>query len=123
MVQYRDVGTFKRVKGFTSGDLGNKFGYVSKDNGWAIFDNLRIPRTNMLMRIAELSREGEFSIKGDPKVLYTTMMLIRQGIVVDCPQSSLMALKIAFRYGVGRRQFATMKGQRAERKIIDYQTF
>lgn len=77
MVQYRDVNTFKRVKGFNSGDLGGKFGYTSKDNGWATFDHLRIPRENMLMRVAELSRDGEFSIKGDPKVLYTTMMLIR----------------------------------------------
>jgi len=35
----------------------------------------------MLMGIASLSKEGDFSINGDPKVLYTTMMLIRTSIV------------------------------------------
>ncbi len=49
MVQIRDPETWKRLPGITTGDLGPKIGYVSKDNGWAAFDNVRIPRTNMLM--------------------------------------------------------------------------
>jgi acyl-CoA oxidase len=83
--------------------MGPKFGYHSKDNGWATFDHVRIPRRNMLMGIAALSKEGDFSINGDPKVLYTTMMLIRTSIVIDCPVFSLTALKIALRYGAVRR--------------------
>jgi len=120
MVQYRDVNTFKRLQGFESGDMGAKFGYHSKDNGWARFDHFRIPRSNMLMGICDLSKEGKFSMKGDPKVLYTTMMLIRTSIVTCCPHFGLMSLKIALRYGSVRRQFATIKGQKYERKIIDY---
>ena len=89
MVQYRDVDTFKRLPGFESGDLGPKFGYHSKDNGWATFNHMRIPRTNMLMGISDLTKEGKFSIKGDPKVLYTTMMLIRTSIIECCPSYSL----------------------------------
>jgi len=123
VVPFRDVNTYKRLKGFESGDMGAKFGYHSKDNGWATFDHMRIPRTNMLMGISSLSKEGEFKILGDPKVLYTTMMLIRTSIVEVCPAYSLLALKIALRYGSVRRQFSTIKGQRIERKIIDYQTF
>jgi hypothetical protein len=64
----------------------------------------------MLMGISSLSKEGEFKIMGDPKVLYTTMMLIRTSIVECCPNYSLLALKIALRYGSVRRQFATIKG-------------
>jgi acyl-CoA oxidase len=60
MVQIRDFDTFKHVKGVKSGDLGPKFGYASKDNGWATFNHVRIPRTNMLMGVAELSKQGEF---------------------------------------------------------------
>ena len=122
-VQYRDVDTFKRLPGFDSGDLGPKFGYESKDNGWATFTNFRIPRENMLMGIANVSKEGEFNIKGDPKALYTTMMLIRTSIVADVPHFAMAALKIALRYGAVRRQFSTIKGTKDERKIIDYQTF
>jgi len=99
----RDVDTFKHIKGVKTGDLGPKFGYESKDNGWATFDHVRIPRTNMLMRIASLSKEGDFSLQSDPKVLYSTMMLIRSQIVTDSPQASIMALMIALRYCACRR--------------------
>ena len=77
MVQFRNLETYERLPGFESGDLGAKFGYHVKDNGWARFTNMRIPRTNMMMGICSLSREGKFKVKGDPRVMYTTMMLIR----------------------------------------------
>ena len=83
--------------------MGAKFGYHSKDNGWARFTHMRIPRRNMLMGIANLSREGEFGINGDPKVLYTTMMLIRLSIITDTGLAILTASKIALRYGAVRR--------------------
>lgn len=111
------------MKGIDSGDLGPKFGYESKDNGWATYDHVRIPRTNMLMRVASVNKEGEFSLQADPKVLYTTMMLIRTSIVLDCPGSTIYALLIALRYGAVRRQFSTMEKTKVERRVIDYQTF
>ena len=49
MTQTRDVDTWKLRPGVKAGDLGPKIGYNSKDNGWASFDQVRIPRTNMLM--------------------------------------------------------------------------
>jgi acyl-CoA oxidase len=60
MVQLRDVASFKHCKGVTSGDLGPKFGYTSKDNGWARFNQVRIPRTDMLMGIASVDKAGKF---------------------------------------------------------------
>jgi acyl-CoA oxidase len=48
MVQLRDVETHTRLNGIESGDVGPKFGYNSKDNGWLIFTNVRIPRTNLV---------------------------------------------------------------------------
>jgi acyl-CoA oxidase len=83
VVQLRDLNTWKHLKGIQSGDMGPKFGYESKDNGWAIFDQVRIPRTNMLMGLAEVEKDGTFSIKKDMRVLYTTMMLIRLTIACD----------------------------------------
>ena len=49
MVQMRDVDTWKVRPGIECGDLGPKIGYHSKDNGWASFNQVRIPRTDMLM--------------------------------------------------------------------------
>ena len=53
----------------------------SKSNGWASFDQVRIPRMNMMMGMCEVSREGEFELKGDPRVLYSVMMAIRMQII------------------------------------------
>ena len=49
LTQTRDVDTWKLRPGVKAGDLGPKIGYNSKDNGWCSFDQVRIPRTNMLM--------------------------------------------------------------------------
>jgi len=81
MVQTRDVDTWKHMPGVKSGDIGPKLGYHSKDNGWASFEHVRIPRTDMFMNVAELSRDGTFKLIGDPRVLYTIMMMIRTKIV------------------------------------------
>jgi len=38
IVQIRDLTTHKFIKGIKCGDMGPKFGYCSKDNGWLTFD-------------------------------------------------------------------------------------
>lgn len=91
------------MKGIQTGDLGPKFGYNSKDNGWAVFDNVRIPRTNMLMGISELDKEGNLKLKADPRILYATMMLIRTNIITDIVPWLFAALQISLRYAVVRR--------------------
>lgn len=110
------------MPGVETGCLGPKYGYTSKDNGWARFNKVRIPRTDMLMGLCEVTKEGEFSLKGDPRVLYSVMMYIRMLIVRNCGFASQMANLFALRYLSVRRQFSTMQGSREERKVIDYQT-
>jgi len=68
--------TFKLLPGIKTGDLGPKFGYGAKDNGWAIFNKVRIPRTDMLMGFCKVSKDGEFSIEGDLLIDYQTHMNI-----------------------------------------------
>lgn len=63
------------------GDLGPKIGYQSKDNGWCSFDQVRIPRVDMLMGLCDVSKSGEMNMKGDPRVMYSVMMSIRMLIV------------------------------------------
>ena len=77
----------------------------------------------MLMGLAEVEKDGTFSVKGDLRVLYSTMMLIRTTIVCDSVNIVYRALQIALRYASVRRQFATINGSKVERKILDYQTF
>jgi acyl-CoA oxidase len=63
--------------------MGPKLGYTSKDNGWARFDHVRIPRTDMFMGVSAVNKEGEFEILGDLRVLYSIMMNIRLLIVKE----------------------------------------
>jgi len=44
LVQLRCRDTHKHMPGIKTGDLGPKFGFNSKDNGWCTFDHVRIPR-------------------------------------------------------------------------------
>lgn len=122
ILQLRDLDTYKHCKGVRTGDLGPKFGYITKDNGWAIFDKVRVPRTHMLMNMANVSKEGEFKLIGDMRVLYSTMMLIRTRIVGEMNMPMFASLTIAMRYAAVRRQFATIDKSREERQILDYQT-
>jgi len=110
------------VKGVSTGDLGPKVGYGTKDNGWARFDHVRIPRTNLLMGYVDVDREGNFKKKGDLRVLYTVMMMIRAGLVRVCGGNLQKAVLIAIRYSMMRRQFQTVHGSTEERQIIDYQS-
>ena len=52
------------MPGITLGDIGNKFGYDTIDNGFLRFNNIRIPRENMLMKYAQVmtASNNEFYI-------------------------------------------------------------
>ncbi len=59
LVQTRNLQTWEHLPGIEGGDIGPKFGYNTKDNGYMIFKNVRIPRKNMLARFVELDATGQ----------------------------------------------------------------
>jgi acyl-CoA oxidase len=67
LVWLRDLDTHKFMPGVKTGDMGPKLGYTSKDNGWATFDKVRIPRDQLLMRFVSVDRDGDFSVVSDPR--------------------------------------------------------
>lgn len=106
-VPLRDPKTWEHLPGIESGDIGPKFGYNSKDNGYLIFRNVRIPRENLFKRYAEVDKEGNFKVKGDLRVLYSVMLITRVTIAAVAWLTLGQALTIATRYSVVRRQFST----------------
>ena len=48
-----------------AGDIGPKYGYNAKDNGYAKFSNHRIKREYMLMKYAKVSKDGTYSRRGN----------------------------------------------------------
>mmetsp|Transcript_22926 Transcript_22926/g.35311 ORF Transcript_22926/g.35311 Transcript_22926/m.35311 type:complete len:420 (-) Transcript_22926:426-1685(-) len=122
-VQLRDVKTWKPAKGIELGDMGPKLGYTSKSNGYARFEQVRIPRENLLSRYVSVDKEGNFSIEGDPRMLYSVMMDIRLQLVQHSGATLARAALITLRYSAVRRQFRSQIGdKKTETKLIDYQT-
>ena len=110
------------MPGVKSGDIGPKIGFNSKNNGWATFDHVRIPRDWMPMKFVEVDREGNFNVIGDPRDMYAAMTLIRLTIAQHSAGQIYTALLIALRYSAVRRQFKNTPGSDKETKLLDYQT-
>lgn len=64
----------------------------------------------MLQRYINVDREGNVTIQGDLRVLYTSMMNIRTVLVYDSKSYIAAALTIALRYSAVRRQFKNISG-------------
>ena len=77
MVPIRDMTTHRTLPGIEVGDIGPKFGFDFKDNGYAIFRNVRINRDQMLKRYIDVEKDGTVGLKGNPLVLYSIMMYTR----------------------------------------------
>ena len=52
IVPIRDQVTYKPLPGVLLGDCGHKSGMNGVDNGFMIFDKVRIPKDNLLDRIS-----------------------------------------------------------------------
>jgi len=106
-------------------DNGEKMGLNGVDNGRIWFDQVRIPRTAMLDRFAQVTPEGHYrsSIANESRRFFTmlsTLVTGRIGIAFSALSAAKSALTIATRYAAQRRQFGP-PGQ-SETLLLDYQT-
>jgi acyl-CoA oxidase len=124
VVPLRDKGG-KTLKGITIKDCGRKMGLNGVDNGVIYFDNVIIPKENMLDRFAAVSDEGKFTspISSDNRRFFTMLGTLVGGRI-GIPRSGLAASKsgltIAIRYGDQRKQFGPEGG--TEVPILNYRT-
>lgn len=70
MVPIRSRENHHAFEGVEVGDMGSKLGYQSVDNGFLAFTKYRIPRLALMARFVSVSKEGEFELLGDPRLLY-----------------------------------------------------
>ena len=121
VVQVRDFDTFEPLPGIEIGDIGTKLGYNGADNGYLQFTHHRTPRDALLSRFVSLSKQGKFALKANPKMMYQIMVQTRIAILFTGCFLMQQCAKIATRYAVCRRQFATIQGSDEERALLDYQ--
>ncbi|TDE00613.1 acyl-CoA dehydrogenase [Flavobacterium sandaracinum] len=111
------------LEGITIGDCGLKMGLNGVDNGTIRFDNVVIPKENMLDRFASINEKGEFEspIPSDNRRFFTMLGTLVGGRI-GIPRSALAAAKsgltIAIKYSDQRKQFGPEGG--SEVPILNY---
>jgi acyl-CoA oxidase len=104
-------------------DDGPKLGLNGVDNGKLWFDHVRVPRENLLDRWGGVTADGVYTspIEKPTKRFFSMVGALVQGRICvggASVSASELALTIAVRHGLRRRQFGPEPGQ--EVPILDY---
>lgn len=121
IIQLRDFETHKPMKGVTIGDIGNKVGFGSVNNGFLGFENVRVPLKNMLMRHSRVLENGEFIKPKSAVLTYGIMTLLRVNILELCAHLMTKSVTIVTRYSLVRRQ-SPIDPNLPEPKIMEHVT-
>ncbi|CAA0836960.1 Acyl-coenzyme A oxidase 3- peroxisomal [Striga hermonthica] len=105
-------------------DCGHKIGLNGVDNGRIWFDNVRIPRENLLNSVADVSPDGNYlSAIKDPDQRFGAFMAPltsgRVTIATSAIYSAKISLAIAIRYSLTRRAFSVTPNT-PEVLLLDY---
>lgn len=124
-VELRDPETKEFLAGIGGEDDGVKGGLNGIDNGRLHFDNVRIPRTNLLNRYGDVGEDGSYTspIASPGRRFFTMLGTLVQGRVsLDgaAVAASKIALTAAIRYATERRQF-NASSHTDEEVLLDYQ--
>lgn len=126
IVPLRNLDDFMPIEGIEFGDLGMKMGYNGTTNGYAIFNNVRIPRDYLLMRYAKVERDGTYVEPEHDKFAYLTMLYARAVIASGSGFKLAQAATIATRYSAVREQGEGPNGEASadggETAIINYRS-
>ncbi|XP_043323657.1 acyl-coenzyme A oxidase-like protein isoform X2 [Cervus canadensis] len=111
--------------GVTVVDMMHKEGLHGVDNGILRFDNVRIPRENLLDKFGSVAPDGQYhSPIKDKSARFNAMLAAltpsRLAVTFQAMGSMKLGLTIAIRYSHSRRQFGPKA--REEVKIIEHQT-
>ncbi|KAF2421088.1 acyl-CoA oxidase [Tothia fuscella] len=124
VVQVRDLKTHEPLENVHVGDIGPKFGYNTMDNGFLLFNKVKIPHVNMLAKFSHVDpNTGKYSRPISPSLIYGTLTWIRSNIVLSAGQVLARGVTIAVRYCAVRRQFADRDApdsETSETPVLNY---
>lgn len=112
------------LPGITTSDCDYKGGLPGVDNGRILFDHVRVPRENLLNRYGDVAPDGTYTspIDSESRRFFTMLgTLVRGRVTVggSAAAAARVALDIAVRYALQRRQFSA-PGDEHEVVIMDY---
>ncbi|MFC7620302.1 acyl-CoA dehydrogenase [Microlunatus sp. GCM10028923] len=110
--------------GVTITDCGRKAGLNGVDNGRLVFDQVRVPRDALLDRYGQVAADGTYtsSIESAGRRFFTmigTLVRGRISVAGSAQNAAKLALTIACRHGLARRQFPRPGGT-DEVLLLDY---
>jgi acyl-CoA oxidase len=116
--------THEPLEGVYVGDIGPKFGYNTMDNGYLLFNKVKIPHVNMLARYSKVDPATSKYIRPrNAALLYGTMTWVRSTIVLQAGQTLARGVTIATRYCAVRRQFQDRddaSNEIVENQVLNY---
>nr|XP_022912535.1 peroxisomal acyl-coenzyme A oxidase 3-like [Onthophagus taurus] len=124
IVPLRNPRSLEPYPGITIGDMGEKAGLNSIDNGFLMFHKYRIPKDNLLNKNGDVTDDGKYvtPIKDKNKRHGGTLGGLSTGRITITHITAVYLMKvltIAIRYGAVRKQFGPENGE--ELPVIEYQ--
>mmetsp|Transcript_40091 Transcript_40091/g.159469 ORF Transcript_40091/g.159469 Transcript_40091/m.159469 type:complete len:482 (+) Transcript_40091:532-1977(+) len=127
VVQIRDSIEGSPVHGVTIADCGDKWGLNGVDNGRIWFDRVKIPRTNMLMKLGQVSENGEYTsiVKSENELFGRTLAPLTAGrvsIIFSALNEMKVGTSIAIPYAKSRQVFGKelMSVQTHRHRLLPY---
>ena len=122
LTQIRDLDTQELMPGVEIYELGPKAfqGMLGTDNGAMQFHNVRIPRSQMLARNAQVLQDGSYVQPKNTKHSYGSMVTVRAIMAEGTGWGLLKAAAVAYHYTSFRKQFRKDSKQAEETTVIDY---
>ncbi|KAG9603418.1 acyl-CoA oxidase, partial [Aureobasidium melanogenum] len=126
VVHIRDLKTHQPLKDIHIGDIGPKFGYNTMDNGFLLFNKVKVPHISMLGRFSSVDiNTGKYLRPASPSLIYGTLTWVRSTIVLQSGSVLARGVTIATRYAAVRRQFQDRDNQDPksdENQVLNYTT-
>lgn len=124
IVQVRDLKTHEPLENVHVGDIGPKFGYNTMDNGFLLFNHVKVPHISMLARFSRVDPQtNKYVRQGSPSLVYGTLTWVRSTIVMQAGSVLARGVTIATRYCAIRRQFQDRDApewEKSENPVLNY---
>ena len=124
VVQIRDLKTHEPLENIHVGDIGPKFGYNTMDNGFLLFNNVKIPHSHMLARFSGVDKNTNKYVRpASASLVYGTLTYVRSTIVQQAGSVLARGVTIAVRYCAVRRQFQDRDASEdavGENQVLNY---
>lgn len=124
VVQIRDLRSHQPLENVHVGDIGPKFGYNTMDNGFLLFNRVKIPHANMLAKFSSVDpQSGKYIKPPSASLVYGTLTWVRSTIVLQSGGVLARGVTIAIRYCAVRRQFQDRDAKSldaGENQVLNY---